>query len=136
MTSWLIVFSSLCILTDSSLVLSITDRGELKSRTSNMNFSFSFQLYQFYIIYCFIQWAIFLSTYIYFNFNFKIIIESQEVAKVVQRSLMYPHPSFPNSNILYYCSIWKAGNWHCYNPQTLLKFQQVLHALMHVCVYE
>ena len=52
---------------------------------------------------------------------FETIIDLQEVAKTLQRGLMYPLPVSFNGCIYYYCStISRPGNWCWYNESVAL----------------
>ena len=54
------------------------------------------------------------------TFYFEVIIYSQEIEKIVQRSF-YPSLVFPSSYILHnYCIISTPGNWHWYNGMCMI----------------
>lgn len=65
---------------------------------------------------------------IFLTFYFKIIIDSNDVAKTY-KEILYPfYPASPNSKLLfttYDRTPSKPGNQHWYNPQNLFRFYQI-----------
>lgn len=66
-----------------------------------------------------------------------MMIDLLEVAKRMQKILMYYSPSSPNVNILNnYNTLLKPGHWYWYNNQNtgFIGYHQFLHALILWCV--